>query len=237
MQLIWSWNAVTCGNCAAELPTTRVAILGETCTEGQGGCPPLTPPNTIANDWLHANSAQVAPDGSIVLSLRHQDWVLKIDYNNGSGTGNILWRMGKDGDFTILGDPGDAYPWFSHQHDVEWEFNIPFISVFDNGNTRIKQNPTENSRGQLLKIDQKAMTAQVMYNLDMGVQSMALGTAQLLMDQHGNFTGLHFEAGFVKSSTSQTSSFYPSGTLNMTSSSTTYRSFQMHDLYTPYTRQ
>jgi len=237
MQLIWSWNAVTCGNCAAELPTTRLAILGETCTEGQGGCPPLTPPNTIANDWLHANSAQVAPDGSIVLSLRHQDWVLKIDYNNGSGTGNILWRMGKDGDFTILGDPGDAYPWFSHQHDVEWEFNIPFISVFDNGNTRIKQNPTENSRGQLLKIDQKAMTAQVMYNLDMGVQSMALGTAQLLMDQHGNFTGLHFEAGFVKSSTSQTSSFYPSGTLNMTSSSTTYRSFQMHDLYTPYTRQ
>src|SRR5579872_6922919 len=233
LQLNWSWNAVTCGNCAAELPPTRAAILGETCTQGQGGCPPISPPNTIANDWLHGNSAYLAADGSILLSLRHQDWVLKIDYNNGSGTGNILWRLGKDGDFGIVGDGGDTYPWFSHQHDVEFEFGGPYLSLFDNGNTRIKQNAGGNSRCQLLLINQKTLTATLEENLDMGVQSLALGTAQLLINQSGKPTGLHCEAGFVNSSTSQTSSFYPGGTLIMDSSSSTYRSFQMHDLYSP----
>jgi arylsulfate sulfotransferase len=236
LQVTWSWNAVTCGNCATELPPTRAAILGETCVPGGGGCPPLTPPNTIANDWLHGNSAQLAQDGSIVMSLRHQDWVLKIDYANGTGTGNILWRLGLDGDFTIIGDANDTYPWFSHQHDAEWEFNTSYMSLFDNGNTRIAQNPGENSRGQVLNIDQNTMTAHLVENLDTGVRSLALGTAQALIDQHGNVTGLHYEAGFVNFATSQTMSFYPAGTLSMTSSSTTYRTFQMHDMYSSYTQ-
>jgi arylsulfate sulfotransferase len=236
LQLAWSWNAVTCGNCSTELPPTRAAILGETCAPGQGGCPPLTPPNTIANDWLHGNSAQLAPDGSIVMSLRHQDWVLKIDYANGTGTGNILWRLGKDGDFTIIGDPNDSYPWFSHQHDAEWEFGTAYMSLFDNGNTRISQNPGENSRGQVLNINQSTMTARLVNNFDLGVQSLALGTAQVLVDQHGKTTGIHFEAGFVNFSTSQTMSFYPTGTLNMASASPTYRSFQMRDMYSPATQ-
>ena len=236
LQLAWSWNAFTCGNCATQLPPARAAILGETCVSGQGGCPPLTPPNTIANDWLHGNSAQLAPDGSILMSLRHQDWVLKIDYANGAGAGNILWRMGLGGDFTMIGDANDSYPWFSHQHDVEWEFGTSYISLFDNGNTRIAQNPGENSRGQVLNVNQNTMTAHLVENLDTGVRSLALGTAQALVDQHGKLTGLHFEAGFVNFATSQTMSFYPTGTLSMASSSTTYRSFQMHDMYSPYTQ-
>ena len=28
-------------------------------------------------------------DGNILVSMRHQSWVLKIDYNNGAGTGNV----------------------------------------------------------------------------------------------------------------------------------------------------
>jgi arylsulfate sulfotransferase len=236
LQLKWSWNAITCGNCSTELPPTRAAILGETCAAGQAGCPELSPPNTIANDWLHGNSAQLGVDGSILLSLRHQDWVLKIDYNNGAGTGNILWHLGKDGDFTIHGDAGDAYPWFSHQHDVEFEFGGPNLTLFDNGNTRIKQNPSENSRGQLLRINQNSLVATLVENLDTGVQSLALGTAQMLVDKTGKPNGLHYEAGFVNSSTSQTMSFYPSGTLIMTSSSSAYRSFQMHDMYSPDTQ-
>ena len=236
MQLLWSWNSTTCGNCATMLPPTRAAILGETCTNGQGGCPPLTPPNTIANDWLHSNSVQLAPDGSIVLSIRHQDWVIKIDYNNGKGTGNILWRLGLDGDFTLIPDPNDDYPWFSHQHDAEYQFLLPYIALFDNGNTRIRQFPTENSRGQMLKIDESTMTATLSYNLDVGVQSEALGTAQLLTDGKGHYTGLHFEPGFVNQTSSQPISFFPNGTLIMDASTTAYRAFQMHDLYTPYTQ-
>jgi arylsulfate sulfotransferase len=233
LQVVWSWNSVTCGNCATMLPTSREAILGETCTVGQGGCPPLTPPNTIANDWLHGNCAQLAKDGSILMSLRHQDWILKIDYGNGTGTGNILWRLGLDGDFTIIGDPNDNYPWFSHQHDPEWQLDSDYLALFDNGNTRIKQNGSGDSRGQVLKINQNTMTATLLENIDQGVQSLALGTAQMLIDRSGTVNGLHYEAGFVDASTSQTSSFYPTGTLVMTSSVATYRSFQMHDLYTP----
>jgi len=234
LQLVWSWDATTCGNCSTMLPTTRAAILGETCKVGQGGCPPLTPPNTIANDWLHANSAQVATDGSILMSLRHQDWVLKIDYANGAGTGNILWRLGLDGDFTIIGDPNDPYPWFSHQHDAEWQLTLPYIALFDNGNTRITQNGgVGNSRGQLLKINQNTKTATLLYNFDTGVQSLALGTAQMLIDNKGNPNGLHYEAGFVNTNSGLTLSYYKTGTFSLTSSAPSYRAFQMHDLYTP----
>ena len=234
LQVVWSWDATTCGNCSTMLPTTRAAILGETCKVGQGGCPPLTPPNTIANDWLHANSAQVATDGSILMSLRHQDWVLKIDYANGAGTGNILWRLGLDGDFTIIGDPNDPYPWFSHQHDAEWQLTLPYIALFDNGNTRITQNGgVGNSRGQLLKINQNTKTATLLYNFDTGVQSLALGTAQMLIDNKGNPNGLHYEAGFVNTNSGLTLSYYKTGTFSLTSSAPSYRAFQMHDLYTP----
>jgi arylsulfate sulfotransferase len=235
LQLIWSWDITTCGNCATMMPTSRTAILNETCTAKQGGCPPLTPPNTIANDWLHANAAQFATDGSILMSLRHQDWVIKVDYGNGSGTGNILWRLGLDGDFTLIGDANDPYPWFSHQHDAEWQLSTDYIALFDNGNTRISQNGgVGDSRGQLLKVNQHDMIARLIYNYDTGVQSLALGTAQALINAKGTPIGLHYEAGDANSGASGLAlAFYPKGTLSITSASPAYRAFQMHDLYTP----
>src|SRR5579872_367370 len=235
MQLVWSWNSVTCGNCATELPPTRAAILGETCSNGQGGCPPLTPPNTIANDWLHGNSAELAPDGSILMSLRHQDWLLKIDYNYGAGTGNILWRMGLDGDFAIIGDTNDNYPWFSHQHDAEWDFGGTNLSVFGNGNTRIAQNRGQHSRGQMLSVNEATMTATLVDNFDLGVFSVAYGTAQMLVNQNGAVTGMHFESGDLNNATtSQSQSYYPTGVFNIKSSTTAYRSAQMHNMYSPW---
>jgi arylsulfate sulfotransferase len=90
---------------------------------GQSECPTmfLLGPGIapLAKDWLHANSLYYQPqDGSIVWSSRHQDWVIKVDYNNGSGTGNILWLMGQDGDFTFNNIYNDPWPWFSHQHEA-----------------------------------------------------------------------------------------------------------------------
>lgn len=62
-------------------------------------------------------------DGDIVVSVRHQSWVLKIDYNNEADTGNILWRLGYQGDqygpgfaLTVGGVPTDD--------PSEWFFNI-----------------------------------------------------------------------------------------------------------------
>ena len=91
----------------------------------------------VANDWLHANSLNYIPSsGDLLFSMRHQDWVAKIDYNNGTGGGAVLWELGLGGSWTI--NSTDPYPWFSHQHDVEYELGgTTVLSAYDNGNTRI----------------------------------------------------------------------------------------------------
>ncbi len=91
-------------------------------------------------DWTHANAlAYSQDDGNLLLSLRHQNWVLKLDYQNGAGTGNILWKLGYQGDFTLNSDnPAD---WFFAQHDTT--FFSPnttgdfLLGVYDNGNDRL----------------------------------------------------------------------------------------------------
>ena len=111
-QVAWYWRAFD------HLNANRAAILGETCAPpGGGGCPPVLLINSgAAQDWLHGNALYyTSADGSILFSMRHQDWVIKIDYGNGTGTSNILWTLGKGGDFAI--NSTDPYPWFSHQHD------------------------------------------------------------------------------------------------------------------------
>jgi arylsulfate sulfotransferase len=42
-------------------------------------------------------------------------FVRQVDYRNGQGQGNILWRLGEDGEFQLVNgsDPGD---WFDEQH-------------------------------------------------------------------------------------------------------------------------
>jgi len=67
-------------------------------------------------DWTHANAVLYSPtDGNLLLSIRHQSWIIKIDYANGAGSGDVLWHLGYQGDFTLEGgtDPTD---WFSLQH-------------------------------------------------------------------------------------------------------------------------
>ena len=54
-------------------------------------------------DWTHTNAILYSPnDGNLIVSIRHQHWLVKIDYNNGTGTGNILWHLGYQGDFTLV---------------------------------------------------------------------------------------------------------------------------------------
>ena len=53
-------------------------------------------------DWTHSNALLYSPvDGNLLLSMRHQSWVLKIDYNNGAGAGDVIWRLGYQGDFAL----------------------------------------------------------------------------------------------------------------------------------------
>ena len=55
-------------------------------------------------DWTHTNAILYSPDdGSLLISVRHQNWLIKVDYANGQGAGDILWRLGYQGDFSLVG--------------------------------------------------------------------------------------------------------------------------------------
>ena len=222
LQVQWAWDTFD------HLDTSRLATMGETCTAVTGGCPPILLASQ-ANDWTHGNSIQLTPDGDILYSARHQDWVFKIDYQYGRGTGNIVWRLGKDGDFQFLSS--DPYPWFSHQHDANIDAN-GIVTVFDNGNLRQAADPSADSRGQAIQLDQVKMTATLLVNADLGDFSIALGSAQMLPD--GNY---HFHLGDIvaKNSTTRVVEVEPAGQIvyDMGIGEIMYRSFRMQDLYTP----
>jgi hypothetical protein len=92
-------------------------------------------------DWTHTNAIVYSPDdGNFLVSMRHQNWVVKVDYANGTGTGNILWHLGEGGDFTLQGgtDPTD---WPYAQHDPSFfspnTSGVFSLGLMDNGDDRI----------------------------------------------------------------------------------------------------
>jgi hypothetical protein len=99
-----------------------------------------------AEDWTHSNALLHALDDDgdpfFLMSLRNQDWIVKID----PATDAIAWRLGWDGDFRLvedLDDPDspDADPagWFYHQHSPELESHGGGryrLLVLDNGDVR-----------------------------------------------------------------------------------------------------
>lgn len=124
-------------------------------------------------DWLHSNAVVYDPrDHNLIVSVRHQNWVIKIDYRDGAGTGNVLWKLGYQGDFTLIG--GGNADWFWAQHDPTFtSFDGPateHMAIFDNGDFRtndVGQSCGRNngcySRGVVLQLDEAAKTAQVVY--------------------------------------------------------------------------
>ena len=222
LNVVWAWDAFD------HLDPTRLAVLKETCTPTGGGCPPFYLASQ-ANDWLHGNSAQLTPDGNILYSSRHQDWLIKIDYSNGEGSGHVLWRLGKGGDFQI--SSSDPWPWFSHQHDAQFDLEDPSVlRLFDNGNTRYAADNTAHSRGQALRVDEGNRVVKFILNADLGAYSYALGTAQAL--SNGDY---HFNLGILPDRTSESVEVDSSGNIVYAVKIGTpeYRSFRMRDLYTP----
>jgi hypothetical protein len=178
-QVAWTWNAFD------HLDVNRGPVLGEVLQPGSHQ-PTASVPRLPAVDWLHLNAVSWSPeDGNLVLSLRHQDWVIKIDYANGAGDGHVIWRLGQGGDFAV--NSTDANPWFSHQHDAHFVDDTTMV-IFDNGNTRRASDPTAHSRGQVWKFDEKTMTATLVLNVDLGSYSGALGTAERLSNGDYSFT-------------------------------------------------
>jgi arylsulfate sulfotransferase len=243
LQLVWAWDSFT------HEDLSREATQGETCTHGQAGCPRFPNDFTVANDWLHTNAAQLTADGNIILSHRHQDWVVKVNYQNGQGDGSILWRMGPYGDFTITNPPktqcGDpaVFPWFTHQHDAAFqaqgsgpELGESVFTVFDDGNLRYAQCGNQDSRGTVLLVSEPKLTVTIMTQADLGGYSAALGSADLLPASDGIYASFGNGALTVPPpQTSQSTEVTLSGKIayQIQADSWSYRIYRRRDLYTP----
>jgi arylsulfate sulfotransferase len=140
----------------------------------------------IPTDWLHANSVSWSPeDANLVVSLRTQDWAIKINYANGTGNGRVLWKLGHGGNFKVIANT--SQPWFTHQHDVRY-INDTTVLVFDDGNTRRLSHPGAHSRGQEWILDERNLTATLVANADLGNYSGFLGSSEMLPNGNLAFT-------------------------------------------------
>lgn len=127
-------------------------------------------------DWTHANGIDYSPnDGNLLLSMRHQSWVVKIDYNNGTGSGNILWRLGYQGDF-VLAQGDDPSLWFSFQHFpklINQSGAQTTLAVWDNGDFRVLDSsgttcqfpgpPACYSRATIFEVDESTKVASLQW--------------------------------------------------------------------------
>jgi hypothetical protein len=188
----WVWDSFD----SAQFPYfNRRAVLGETCTPSPDACPITLA--KIAQDWLHANSIWYDPvDGNLVLNLRNQNWTIKVAYENGTGDGHVIWRLGKDGDFTMI-PTSVSDPWEDHPHDVTSP-ETGVYSMFDNGDGRYAKNPSATSRGLVYVIDEAELEVIGIHVYPLPIYSGGNGSAQLLTN--GNWM---FMAGYPVNSQAQ----------------------------------
>jgi len=150
-------------------------------------------------DWTHSNAVVYMPDdGNLLLSVRNQSWILKIDYRDGAGSGDILWRLGEGGDFMLTSvNPSD---WFYAQHFpslIGTDGSVITMAVFDNGNLRIVDDrgstcgnvpaPACYSRATVFQIDQSARTARLVWQNRPGAFSFWGGSINQLQNSNIEF--------------------------------------------------
>lgn len=196
-------------------------------------------------DWTHTNAiVYSADDGNLLISMRHQNWVVKIDYANGSGTGNILWHLGEGGDFTLKGgtDPTD---WQYAQHAPSY-FSSNTTGVFslgmmDNGNDRIFPSgvtcgaagapPCQYSTVPVFQIDENAKTATLTFHQTAPLAQFNAwgGNTEQLQNGDVEYDLCGAAAGsFVYEVTDEQN---PQTVWSMTSQTNLYRAFRIPSFY------
>jgi arylsulfate sulfotransferase len=168
------------------LDLKRKSLYDAKCQTGAGGCPAVLLADE-ANGWTHTNSiAYIPSSGDIIISQPEQNWVLKIDWKDGKGSGNVLWRLGKDGDFKA--ESSDPNPWFAYQHDAGFEpVGSNLLSLVDDGDTS-GRDPKAVVRGQVWKLDEEKHVATLVYNAPLGVHTFCCGSIQAL--KNGGFSSV-----------------------------------------------
>lgn len=92
-------------------------------------------------DWTHSNAIiYSADDGNFLISVRHQNWVVKVNYKDGAGDGSVIWKLGPGGDFTLKGGTAPQ-DWFYAQHNPAFftanTTGVFSLSLMDNGDDRV----------------------------------------------------------------------------------------------------
>ena len=103
-------------------------------------------------DWSHGNSIHINSDGTVLISLRHLDQIVKLS----SDLEEVMWRLGgPGGEFEFL----QADDRFYHQHSAA-ELSNGNILLFDNGNNRPESEGGEYSRALELSLEMSDKTVQ-----------------------------------------------------------------------------
>lgn len=138
-------------------------------------------------DWTHTNAVVYSPsDGDLLVSMRHQSWIIKVDYADGKGTGDVLWKLGNGGDFTL--DGGNApQDWFYGEHDPEIvstnSAGVFSLTMMDNGYGRFNADGTQCTTTNTAEcyttvpiyvIDESAKTATVTFRQTMAASDYSV---------------------------------------------------------------
>jgi arylsulfate sulfotransferase len=200
-------------------------------------------------DWTHSNAIVYTPDGNLLLSMRNQSWILKIDYANGTGSGNVLWKLGEDGDFTLLG--GDPSQWFYGQHYpylLGTDGSQMTMAVFDDGNLRIDSDgvacgstpsaPPCYSRGTIYQLDESTNLASLLWQDLPGLYTFWGGSIDVLSngDVEFNLSEPFNDAASQIMEVTQTGSPQTVWQMNITNANA-YRGYRIPSLYPGVTWQ
>src|SRR5579883_1168107 len=157
-------------------------------------------------DWTHTNAVIYSPDdGNLIVSIRNQNWLVKVNYANGTGDGSILWKLGFQGDFILQDSQGvadnDPTHWFFAQHGPSFTTSNTAgkfgLILFDNGDDRgypvttpspgscgVTGQPACFSTIPMLSIDEGGKTATVTLHPSAQVYSFFGGNAEVLKNGH-----------------------------------------------------
>ena len=110
-------------------------------------------PNAEWCDWTHTN--MVWKEGNFIYFNSRRLGFFKMDIT----TKNVVWKFGKDGDFTMLSD--HIYPWPDYPHDPKISSDGKRMLFYDNG-----WDERNYSRVIEYIFDEDEMTAEISFEFD-----------------------------------------------------------------------
>ena len=155
-------------------------------------------------DWTHSNAMLYSSDDhNLLLSMRHQNWIIKINFQDGTGSGDVMWKLGYQGDFKLVNatDPTD---WFYAQHGMNFitanttgDFKL---TLMDNGNDRTFPTgqvicnpfqqplpPTCYTTAPVLEINENNMTATMLSHYEPGPKDFSFFGGNSAQLANGDF--------------------------------------------------